>query len=138
MMRDFSRVRPSQEALNEYRESIKHKLQNDSVTYLIALEREKQRTISTNSKYGQATEQSIKALIQDLKEPSELVFFAGGIYECTINDSNERYNQSQLAFMLDIPPQDTADQFDSIPLWIAPPETQIIDFNQQNLPTRYQ
>ena len=73
-----------------------------------------------------------------MKEPSELVFFAGGIYECTINDSNERYNQSQLAFMLDIPPQDTADQFDSIPLLIAPPETQIIDFNQQNLPTRYQ
>ena len=40
--------------------------------------------------------------------------------------------------MLDIPPQDTADQFDSIPLWIAPPETQIIDFNNKKLPTRHQ
>ena len=59
-------------------------------------------------------------------------------YECTINDSNGRYTQSQLAFMLDIPPQDTADRFDSIPLWIAPPETQIIDFNNKKLPTRHQ
>ena len=67
-----------------------------------------------------------------------MVLFAGGIYECTIKYSNGRYNQSQLDFMLDIPSQDSADQFYSIPLWIAPARTQIIDFNQQNLPTRHQ
>ena len=73
-----------------------------------------------------------------MKEPSELVFCAGGIYECTIKYSNGRYNESQLAFMLDIPSQDTFDRFDSKPLWIAPAGTKIIDFNQQNLPTRHQ
>ena len=138
IMCDFSIVWPSQEALNKCIESIKHQLQNDLVTYRLALERDKQRTRSTNAEYGLATEQSIKALNKDLKEPSELVFFSIDIYECTINNSNGRYNQSQLAFMLDIPSQDTVDQFDYIPLWIAPAGTQIIDINQQNLPTRHQ
>ena len=133
MMRDFSTVKPSQEDLNKYIESIKHQLQNDLVTYRLALERDKQRTRSTNAEYGLATEQSIKALNKDLKEPSELVFFASDIYECTINNSNGRYNQSQLAFMLDIPSQDTVDQFDSIPLWIAPAGTQRIDFNNNKI-----
>ena len=73
-----------------------------------------------------------------LEEPSELVFFAGGIYECTINNSNGSYNQSQLTFMLDIPSQDTVDRFYYIPLWIAPAGTQIIDIHQQNLPMRHQ
>ena len=86
MMSDLSRVRISQEDLNKYREIIKCQSQNDPVTYRIALERYKQRTTSTNSEYGLATEQSIKALNKYLKEPSKLVFFAGGIYECTINN----------------------------------------------------
>ena len=67
---------------------IKRQLQNDPVTYRIALEGNRQITTNTNSEYGLATEQSIKALNKYLKEPSKLVFFAGGIYECTINNSN--------------------------------------------------
>ena len=86
MMRTFSRVRPEQEALNEYRESINCKLQNESVTQHIYLAREKQRTRSKNAEYGLATEQIIRVFNKYLKEPSELLFFAGGIYECTIND----------------------------------------------------
>ena len=92
--------------------------------------RDKQRTRVANYEYGLATGKIIKALNKYLKVPSELVFFAGGIYECTINDSNGRYNQSQLAFMLDIPSQDAVNIFDSITLWIAPSGPQIIYINQ--------
>ena len=70
---------------------------------------------------------------KELKEPSEIVLFAGGIYECIINDSRGRYNQSQLAFMTNLPSQQTIDHFDAILLWIAPPGTQIIQFDQHNI-----
>ena len=135
MMRAFSRVRPAQEALTDYRESIKRQLQNESITYRIAFARNNQRNRSTSAEYGPANQTSIRALNKELKEPLELVFFAGGVYECTINDPAGRFNQSQLAFMLDLPSQESVDRFDSIPLWIPPAGTQFIDFNQQNLPT---
>ena len=75
MMRAFSRIRPAQEALNEYRESIKRQLQNTNTPYRVAKASDMQRTRSTNSDYSAASQQSIKALNKELKEPSELVFF---------------------------------------------------------------
>ena len=103
MMRDLSIVSPEQDALNEQRESINSQLKNDSATYRIYLVRDKQRTRCTNTEYGLETGQSIKALNKDLKEPSKLVLFSGNIYECTINDSNGRFHQSRMSFLLDIP-----------------------------------
>ena len=94
MMRAFSRIRPAQNALNGYRENIKQSLETESIVYTIAYSRDSQRTRSTNAEYSDASENSIKALNKELKEPSQIVFFAGGVYECTINDSRGQYNQS--------------------------------------------
>ena len=76
MMRAFSRIRPAQNALNEYRESIKQLLDNESKIYRIAHSRDSQRTRSTNAEYNGASENSIKALNKALKEPSQIVFFS--------------------------------------------------------------
>ena len=136
MMRIYSRIRPAQDALNDYRESIKQQLDNESITYRIVKARDRQRNQSTNAEYGPASIQSVKSLNNELKEPSELVFFSGGVYECTINDSRRRYSQSQLAFMLDTPSQEKIDRFDAIPIWIAPPGTQNLTFDRRSMPTR--
>ena len=138
MMRAFSRIRPAQNALNEYRENIKQLLDTESIVFRVAYSRDLQRTRSTNAEYSDATENSIKALNKELKEPSQIVFFAGGFYECTINDSRGRYNQSQLAFMAKLPEQHLIDRFDAIPLWIAPPGTQAFEYNQHNIPTEHE
>ena len=63
-------------------------------------------------------------------------FFIGGVYECTINDPRDRYSQSQLAYMLDLPSQESVNQFNAIPLWIAPPGIHTVLFNHQNIPSR--
>ena len=136
MMRAFSRIRPAQEALNEYRESVKRRLNDVGIVYRISRSTDTQRTRSTHAEFYAASEQSIKSLNKDLKEPTELVFFVGGVYECTINDQRGRYSQSQLAYMLDLPSQDSVDQFNAIPLWIAPPGTHNVLFNHQNIPSR--
>ena len=134
MMRAYSRIRPAQEALNEYRESIKQTLERESITYRIAYSRDLQRTRSTNAEYNNASASTIKSLNKELKEPSEIVLFSGGIYECTINDTRGRFNQSQLAFMVDLPSQENVDRFEAISLWIAPPGTQFIQFHHHNIP----
>ena len=136
MMRAFSRIRPAQEALNEYRESVKRQLNNSGIVYRISSSRDTQRTRSTHAEYSRATQQNIKCLNKELKEPTELVFFIGGVYECTINDPRDRYSQSQLAYMLDLPSQELVNNFNAIPLWIAPPGIHTVVFNHQNIPSR--
>ena len=37
--------------------------------------------------------------------------------------------------MMELPSQQTVDRFDAIPLWIAPPGTQFIEYDQNNIPT---
>ena len=138
MMRAFSRVHPAQDAMKEYRQSIKKLLTNNQILYCFSKSRDKQRTKGTNAEYLDATIQSIKCLDKEVKEPDELVFVVGGIYECTINDHDGRFSQSQLALMLDLSLQDKIDKFDAIPLWIAPQGTQTIDFDRHNLPSRNQ
>ena len=129
MMLTFAQKMPAQKAPDKYREIIKRQLQNDSILFRVALSTDKQRTRTTNAEYGPASIQSIKALNRHLKEPSELVFLSGGIHECTMNDSDGRYNQSQVAFMLNLPSQNAVERFDSILLWISPSGTQNFDFD---------
>ena len=136
-MRAFSRVHPAQNALKEYRESIKTQFTDDGTPFRLATSRDSQRTRGTNGDYTPASEQSIKSLDKELKEPAEIVFFEGGVYECTINDTRDgQYCQSQLAFMLELPSQDAVDRFNAIPLWIAPPATHHINFDRNNMPSR--
>jgi hypothetical protein len=83
-------------------------------------------------------EDSIKTLNRVLKEPDELVLFEGGVYEVTMNDKEKGINQSQLAFMLDLPSQEDVASQNGIKLWIAPPATSHVTFDHLNLPRREQ
>ena len=74
MMRAFSRKRPAQEALNDYRDSIIVQLSTDNIPFRISKSRDSQRTRGSNAEYGIATDASIQALNKELKEPSEIVF----------------------------------------------------------------
>ena len=49
MMRAFSRIRPAQNSLNEYRENIKQLLDAESIVYRVAYSRDLQRTRSTDA-----------------------------------------------------------------------------------------
>ena len=65
-----------------------------------------------------------------LKEPSELVFFVGGVYECTMNDPRGRFMKYQRAYMLDLPSVELVLRFGSIAIWIAPAATIHLEFDQ--------
>ena len=52
MIRVFSRIRPAQEAINEYREKIKSLLDNESIPYVSSYARDLQRSRSTNAEFS--------------------------------------------------------------------------------------
>mmetsp|Transcript_28417 Transcript_28417/g.59223 ORF Transcript_28417/g.59223 Transcript_28417/m.59223 type:complete len:556 (+) Transcript_28417:675-2342(+) len=137
MMRAFSRKRPAVEALRDYRQSIMRQLNKDREVYVIAASWNTQRLRGANGDWAPASDHTVRSLNKELKEPEELVFFVGGVYGCTINDTREnQYCQSQLAFLLELPPKADVTQFQSIPIWIAPPGNQQIQFDRHQLPTQ--
>ena len=75
MMRVFSRRKPAQNALDKYWESVKRQLNNKSIEYRISKSRDTQRTRNSSGEYTEASENSIKALNKEVKEPTEIVSF---------------------------------------------------------------
>ena len=67
---------------------------------------------------------------KELKDPSELVYFVGFVYECTMNDWRCCFMQSQIAYMLDLPSNEWVLKFGSIAIWIAPAVTIDLEFDQ--------
>ena len=93
MMRIYSRTRPAEEALNEFRNNIKRKLCNDVMDYQLSLSTGLHRSCTNCSgEFHITTEQSIKALNKELKDQWKLVLPSGRVYECTINDPTEIYS----------------------------------------------
>ena len=78
MMRCFSQKQPAQNALNEYIESVKCLLRNNSIEYRVSFSRDLQRTSGSNWEYSQASAQSVWYLNKEMREPTEIVFFQEG------------------------------------------------------------
>ena len=136
MLRTYSQKIPAQEALAKFRESIKRRLNIARKQYVVSQSRDTQKVKGASGEYTAANEMSRKALDKDLREPSELVFFPGGVYECTTNDPRGRFSQSQTAFMLELPTDDAVANFRSVNVWIAPVGGNHVTFSLEDLPTR--
>ena len=102
------------EALENFCESIKRRLAIADTQYLVARSPDTQKVKGASGEYTAASKTSTKALNKDLHEPSELVFFPGGVYECTTNDPRGRFSQSQTAFLLELPTDDADANFRAV------------------------
>jgi hypothetical protein len=59
------------------------------------------------------------------KEPAELYFFQGGLYEMTYNKPG-CFSQSQLAILMDVPCQEHVNAFRSIEIYVSPPGSKTV------------
>ena len=73
----------------------------------------------------------VENLNKKLKEPKRLLFFIGAIFECTFNDTNGQFTQSQMALLLELPSKETLDRWEKIKLLLAPPGMKEIIFDEQ-------
>ena len=99
---------------------MKRRLAIAGTQHLVAWSRDTHKVKGASGDYTEASETSTKALNKDLREPSELVFFPGGVYECTTNDPGGRFSQSQTAYLLDLPTDDHVANYRALKVWIAP------------------
>ena len=83
-----------------------------------------------------ASESTSNALDQRCKELRSVLFFRGAIYECTYNKPN-KFSQSQLALLYDLPTQEDLDQFRPIKVLIAPPGVKNFEFDEDKDKTTY-
>ena len=103
---------------------------------MLASSRDTQILRAANGDYTPANVQSIKTLNKELREPSELILFSGGVYELTINDMQCGFSQSQTAFLLELPSSNDVKNYTAIKIWIAPPAASHTIFDMDNLPTK--
>ena len=70
----------------------------------------------------------ITLLDTELKEPDTLLFFKGGIYQCTYNKDG-CFSQSQLSLCYDVPQQQDLDRFRPIKMLLFPPTMKLDSFD---------
>ena len=83
-----------------------------------------------------ANELTTQSLDHKCKEPKTLLFFRGAIYQFTYNDDGN-FSQSQLGLLLQLPSQDSVDNFRKIPIMVAPPGIKVVEFDETKVKHQY-
>ena len=85
---------------------------------LISVSVDKERTVE--GRMVEAAQSTTDLLNHKTKEPSKLYFYKGGRYQITANDTNQKYSNSQLAVLFDMPTQAQLDEKKPVSLLLAP------------------
>ena len=126
IFRIFSKKLPARHAVEAYISQVKAQLSYNEYIEIKSVDTQKPR--SSLSEWSPANESTSNSLDKILKEPSSLLFFVGAIVEFTCNVNN-KYSQSQLGLILQLPSQDDVDSFKNIQVMVAPPEIKEFVFN---------
>ena len=141
MSRMYAKKMSVQEATIKFTEQLRGRLDRGSADFRVRKSYDSQSPASHRGEYIPANSASVSSLNHQVREPETLILYEWGVYECTVNDTNDKYNQSTLAILKDVPEQETVDTFAPFKVWIAPPNTQYVDFlmnddEQRAMPTR--
>lgn len=134
----FSRTMNVQAAIEEYHEKLKERLTREGTDFRIATAVDTQRQMGSHAEFSPASEQAIKTLNKQLKEPHELVIAQCIQLKITQNDSNLQYAQSNICLPLELPSQVDIDNHLPFKVFVAPPGTTSIPYGPENVPSREQ
>ena len=136
MLRVFPKRMSTSNAIAEATEQqIRHFEESGSSNFTVAHAIDRQR-YSTSHEWANASPQTIKSLNQSRKEPKKLCFFKGSSFEVTMNDTtnrgDQRYFQSQVVVVYEVPSPEMIEQRRAIPVLIPPPSADLeIDFDDE-------
>jgi hypothetical protein len=128
-VRLFAKKVPVTASLENYIDAIINRFRRNGTSHIISPSSDSKRCSTSVGDYIQADSESINLLNKKLREPKKLVFYPLGLYECTMNDPDQLgcYNQSSLALLLELPPEQTVEHYHPITMWIAPAGTTDLD-----------
>ena len=125
--RVYSRKVPAVAAAREFIANVRRKI--PAADIITRLSKDIQKARYTTSDWRTATDEVSSKLEEQVKPPHQLLFFRGAVYECTYNDSNGKFNQSQIALLYNMPTEDTLGQWKPVKVLIAPPALKDVEFD---------
>ena len=108
---------------DEERRILRNIQSQTTIPYKVSIAQDEERTI--DGTFQQASLYTSNSLDRQVKEPRKLVLYPGGRYQITYNKPNV-FSNSQLAILFELPPQQTLDAKNPIPLIVAPPGCRFI------------
>ena len=121
VFRAFARTIPAEEAKAHFRDSVKKELSHDRTPWVSRVAEDIETPVESHRDWQPASQRASKRLSKEVKEPCELVFFVGGIYQFTHNDRENRFTQSRLAHLTRLPTRHQLQNFEKMHIWVAPP-----------------
>ena len=126
-MRLYSKKVPAKEAAKDFGIRVRQHYPSSHIRERIAEDVEKSRY--SQQEWYCASERTSLLLDQKVKEPRSLLFFRGSIFTCTYNDKDGAFSQAQMALLYDLPDQDDIDNWQKIPILVAPPGSKEIIYD---------
>jgi predicted GIY-YIG superfamily endonuclease len=94
--------------------------------------RDYQMSVQSHSGWTAATLETTRFLNRKVKEPDEIHFFDGAVYEMTFNDK-DNFTQSQIAVLAAMPTADDISQFRDVKVMIAPAGCKTVPENYRDI-----
>ena len=107
-------------AHQEWSKSVKARFERDGMPFLTRRAEDLQVHSGTHSSWTVASEQTTTSLNVKCREPDELLFYRGALFEVTTNDSNNAYFHADRVLLYELPDADTLRSFSPIPMLRAP------------------
>jgi predicted GIY-YIG superfamily endonuclease len=121
----YSKKIPAKEAAQQFIDRVRRQVDGHLLKARKSDDVEKSRF--SHREWRPATQRVVDQLEQAVKEPNEILFFRGAKYEFTYNEE-DKFSQSQLGLLFDMPCQNDLDRFRKIAVLAAPPGIKDIEF----------
>ena len=125
-MRLYSKKVPANDASRQFIERVRRFIPDSHRASQVSEDVQKSRY--SHQDWHVATEQTSSQLEQRLKEPHELLFFKGAVYELTFNSKGE-FSNTQLVILYDLPNNDQLSNWKKIKVLKAPVGQKEISFD---------
>ena len=123
----FSKKVPALEVAQDYTRRVHRQFAGSSRQLLTKTSVDTQKSRFAHE-WSQAAHQTTRTLEERLKEPHELLFFKGAIYECTYNQEG-KFSASQKSLVYDVPSEDEIDQWKNVKVLLAPSGCKEVVYN---------
>ena len=127
-IRLYSKKVPVREATKQHDDRVRRYYPIEEIRERVSNDIERSRY--SQQEWSAATEPTIVQLDHKVKEPRSLLFYRGAIYVCTFNDVSEKFSQSQMALLFDLPSQEQLNNWQKIKILVAPPGTREILYDE--------
>ena len=117
---------PARQASEQFIRQVRSQLNRNEVRQRAAVD--VQNPQLSHQEWQDANELTSNSLDHKCKEPRNLLFFIGAVYQFTYNDDGN-CTQSQLGLLLDLPSQMDIANFRKIPIMVAPPGVKVVEFD---------